>query len=578
MIGRVEPLTNHVIVCGMGQVGYRVATLLRRLGEEVTVVTLAARPAWIRAAEADGVKVLTGDARDPEVLMAAGLQEARALIMATDQDAVNVEVALDSRSCRPDMPVVLRLFDQNLARHLEDTFDIRGAISMSALAAPCFAIAAMGEGVLGSFMVQGRPLAVSRVVVSNASALCGTSAAALAQGGIVVLARETPFEKPYLDPAADPRLGPGDAVTLLGELASIQRVVSTEGGSAGGGQHALLHRPTRLKVVTAVLAGLWRDVPAGLRVAFASLSLLILLSVFVFRFAMDLSLVDAFYFVIATVTTTGYGDITPRSDLLKLYAMMAMLLGSVTLATLYTIITDLVVKARFQQILGRYRPPRDAFVIVVGLGNVGYRIVRWLRAAGMSVVAIDRNPQSEFGEELKVDGPLVIGDGRLQETLRKAGVERARAVIAATDDDTVNLAVGLAAKQDNPGVRSVVRLFDADFARKAQLGLGIDVALSGSMTAAPTFAATALYPDVCHGVLVGDRLLVLQKREVGERWAGATPSSWVAHGEGLVVARKRRQDSGFTVGVGDEPLLADELVLVALWRPLVGPANRKGGD
>ena len=57
-------MAGHVIVCGMGQVGYRVVQLLRDLGEPVAVITREARADWIRQAEVDGVPVLLGDARD----------------------------------------------------------------------------------------------------------------------------------------------------------------------------------------------------------------------------------------------------------------------------------------------------------------------------------------------------------------------------------------------------------------------------------------------------------------------------------------------------------------------------------
>lgn len=69
-------MTGHCIVCGMGDVGYRVVELLHRLGEEVVVVTLQAREERRRTAESLGIRVVMGDARVNQNLDEAGLASA----------------------------------------------------------------------------------------------------------------------------------------------------------------------------------------------------------------------------------------------------------------------------------------------------------------------------------------------------------------------------------------------------------------------------------------------------------------------------------------------------------------------
>src|SRR5205823_36732 len=122
-------MADHVVVCGMGQVGYRVVDLLCRLGERTTVVALPTREDWAQEVRARGVDVLVGDARATARLVEAGIHDARALIAVTDQDLVNIEIALDAKRLRPDLPVVVRIFDQALARQMEATFDIRRALA-----------------------------------------------------------------------------------------------------------------------------------------------------------------------------------------------------------------------------------------------------------------------------------------------------------------------------------------------------------------------------------------------------------------------------------------------------------------
>jgi Trk K+ transport system NAD-binding subunit len=75
------------------------------------------------------------------------------VIACTDDDLSNVEIALDARDIRPDIRVVLRLFDQRLATKIVNSFEIEAAFSASALAAPAFAAAAVDPSVKDSFYV-----------------------------------------------------------------------------------------------------------------------------------------------------------------------------------------------------------------------------------------------------------------------------------------------------------------------------------------------------------------------------------------------------------------------------------------
>ena len=502
-------MTGHCIVVGMGDVGYRVAELLHRLGEKVVVLTLQAQEERRRMAEASGVKIVTGDARVDQNLHEAGLGSAKLLIAATDQDLVNIEVALDARRVRPEMPVVIRLFDQGLARQLEGTFDLQRALGMSTLAAPSFAAAALGDAVLGAFSLHGTPFVVGRREAG------GPGLIPLADG--LHLARKEDWEPRSAQPARAPL-------------------------------------PGRIRGALSRLAAVWREEPLALRVVFLSLCVVLPLTIAVF-YGLSRSFVDALFLTI----TNLHGEVVLPEQAgpeIKLYEVLLMILGSVTLATLYSMLTDYVVGSRLRKLLGSKPMPDHGHVVVVGMGNVGLRVVRELTAVGVPVVAVDADPDRPFLADVRSRATVVIGDARLHETLLQAGIAKARAVVAATDDDAVNLGIGLAAKQASPGIRTVVRLFDPDFARKVESTLGIDAALSASRIAAPTFAASALYPGVVKAFLVDDRLLVLQQRKAGAEWAGRKPSE-------LEGVRLPLRD--------DSPLAEDEEVLAVLWRKLERP-------
>lgn len=87
-------MSGLAIVCGMGDVGYRIMELLQRLGESAVVVTRDAREERLAEAEARDIRVFRGDARNERLLLEAGLATATVVIAATDQDLVNIEIAL----------------------------------------------------------------------------------------------------------------------------------------------------------------------------------------------------------------------------------------------------------------------------------------------------------------------------------------------------------------------------------------------------------------------------------------------------------------------------------------------------
>lgn len=118
-------------------------------------------------ARAPGVPVVVGDATDVEVAATANLAEAAAVAVLTGDDLVDVETGLvvrDQLGTRwAEVPVVLRVFDRELATTVEDGFGFRHVRSTAALAAPWFVGAALGLDVLATFSVDRTPFLVGRL-------------------------------------------------------------------------------------------------------------------------------------------------------------------------------------------------------------------------------------------------------------------------------------------------------------------------------------------------------------------------------------------------------------------------------
>ena len=162
---------GHIIICGLGHVGYWVLNLLDQLGERVVVITEETHPDYRKSAKLQ-FEVLTGDARDDRLLKSAGIEKAKAIIAVTDDDMANVSIAIDAKRFNPNITVVARFFDQDLAAHLEKSINIHRALSTSALAAPASTSRISRVPVAVPSLVQSsRPCVPSSAVKNRASPL-----------------------------------------------------------------------------------------------------------------------------------------------------------------------------------------------------------------------------------------------------------------------------------------------------------------------------------------------------------------------------------------------------------------------
>lgn len=148
--------------------------------------------------------------------------------------------------------------------------------------------------------------------------------------------------------------------------------------------------------------------------------------------------------------------------------------------------------------------------VVVGLGRIGYRVVLELLQAGKEVVVIaheDGDHARLFVESLRKEQvPVIVGDPRLREVLESAQIRYAEALLLTSEGDLLNLEVALTARDLNPNLRIVLRLFSETLAAHAQNQLNLGVALSTSAIAAPALVAAAIGEDITHAFYLGNQL------------------------------------------------------------------------
>lgn len=144
-------------------------------------------------------------------------------------------------------------------------------------------------------------------------------------------------------------------------------------------------------------------------------------------------------------------------------------------------------------------------VIVLGVGHLGLRVVRALSDMGFDVVTIDYEFAPHVIKEMEQRHvPMVRKDGRLATTLETAGIRHAQALIVCTSNDHMNLEVTMRARDLNPTLRIVVRVWDDQFASQIRHFMNVEAVLSATNIAAPTFAASALSFEITQTLVVND--------------------------------------------------------------------------
>jgi Trk K+ transport system NAD-binding subunit len=222
---RVRHLHNHVIVVGLGSFGSRVVADLAGAGYEVAVIERDENNRFLSAADDLDVPVIFGDATLRQTLASARVDRARAVAVLTQDDMVNIETGIVLREMlgprvmpeviRPDVPIVLRIFDRALGAAVAQRFGFENVRSTVELAAPWFIGAAMGLQVLGTFWVGQRAFMVGAMHVAAGSELDGLQMFELStQTRVIAITRQdTPVE---LHPRRDAWLRGGDTVYLVG--------------------------------------------------------------------------------------------------------------------------------------------------------------------------------------------------------------------------------------------------------------------------------------------------------------------------------------------------------------------------
>jgi Trk K+ transport system NAD-binding subunit len=498
--------TNHIIVSGNDALATTIAEELKNAG--VTVVRL------------DDTEVA-----DTEIDLAeAGVAHALAVVCARDDDAANLEIALLARKANPDVRVVARVANDVLREAAADGNGHGAILDVAELAAASVVEACLAHGV-HSFEAAG-----TQFVVSGSSASRHATLRELYGGlaPVAVIRGENSSAPGELEvcPGRDLQVHHGDWAMMIGTADEV----AAQGINVPRSTRARSRRP-RLRRIFDAARALRSDInPAFYPVVAAVLALLIGSTV-VLRLNHKhprMGWIDAFYFTVETLTTTGYGDFSfvQQPTWLRLFAATMMFGGVTTIALLVAFIADVLLSRRF---VLRAAHPRIGHlrnhIIVVGLSALGIRVVTDLTAAGYDVAVIEIDDDNRFLPAAReLDVPVIFGDATLPQTLQSARAGRARAVAVLTRDDMINIETGMILAEIHgrrlgpmhhwPDVPLVLRIFDRALGFAVAQRFGFVNARSTVELAAPWFIGAAIGLQVLDTFSVGQRCFVVGRMRV----------------------------------------------------------------
>lgn len=363
-------------------------------------------------------------------------------------DHVSLRQALVVAHLRPGLPLLVTVFDRDVAAHLHGSVENVDVLSMADVVAPAFAGPCLGTDLLS--------------VVGAGAAAEGVRA----DGGC-------------------PRRGP--------------RSWRVPG------------RRRRLRATADALLRPF-DPPARILVGgLAGVLLTFLAETLVTTLAEHRSLADAIYSVAKVTVTVGPSDAAEHAGAgFRLFSAASMLLTLGFIAALTAGLVERLLDPRLTGIVGRSAVPRRDHVVVVGLGQVGLRLCGLLRDLGIPVVAVEQNPHAKNVPRAKDQGlPVVIGSGSSQRLLRRLSVDRARAVAAVTSDEIENIAVAVAARGVSPDLHLTFRAGDGDLTSDTRSLLRVGAVRDVYRIAGGALAAAALGAAVRSAFVHDDMLYII---------------------------------------------------------------------
>ena len=482
-----------IIVSGLGHTGYKIYHLLKQQGAQV--VGISDRPLTRQPDD----NIIVGNLRSSQVLIDAGIKNASTIVLASNDDGLNVAILTQAKTINPKIRIINRLYNQTLGNRLDKTVPDHLTMSVSSLAAPIFAFAALGSNAIGHLKLFEQTWALREEVITTDHPWYGLKIAQLWNNREQMLIY-------YL-----PHNGEIDLISGIKERKKLEV-----------GDHIIVANKTKVKKKPRFQWQRWFKIFFNLNtyrqyarpVIMVTLTLIILIAIATVTYLgvnWHIPVADALYFSVGMITGAGGKEEVAESapDIIKVFTALMMIIGAGIVGIFYALINDFVLGSRLKQLLDAARVPRENHYIVCGMGNVGMEVVRELSQQGHEMVVIESDHQNRFLHSVRSQGiPVIMEDAVLADTLQTANIEGAKAIIVVTSNDMINVEIALTGKAIRPKLPIILRVQDTQFAESVKQVFDFENVFSPSELATHSFVAAALGGKILGNGMTDDLLWV----------------------------------------------------------------------
>lgn len=528
-----------VIVVGDDALALAVAAEIVSLHGHRVCVLGHAPAEFARAVERVGARFVAGRPDSAEGLERAGVREAVTILALSRDDRLNLHAALRARDANPQIRIVLRQLNRTLARKIEQNLANCSVLSPTLHSAATYAAAGVDPACFygAQFPEPDGPLTGFAKRLAGDCRVAGFSVAEAERAlsaRILAIDGETGI-------ARDRGLAARSELILFGEIAALQGLAPPLPRPSRSG--ARLRLRARLRRTRRQLRRQTRRMidPVMARVTLAALGVFVVATAY-FRAVFGSDWLRAAYFVITTMTTTGYGDITPNpADPVETVAAMLLMLAGITFTGIF-IASVVAVLTRLHWVTMQGLRPirRRGHIVVCGAGNIGSGVIDLLLALDRKLVVIEVTPDPSIVEQARDQSfDLLTGDASRDRTLDLCNLEAAHSLLALTNVDTLNLEIALGARARNPSLPIVLRIADGGFAASIARHFAFGTTFSAAALAAPVFVGLSRFAGARGRVAFAGQEFAVGEVEIGAATALPVPADAIplaiARGDELVL-------------------------------------------
>lgn len=506
-MGEYQSATDErFLVCGLGGLGQQCVVALKQFGVTVVGIELVKPNIWKIPDFEDALDdLIIGDCRQNKVFEDAKIELCRAVLIVTSNELINAETAIAVRQLNKNARLVVRSTKENLNQLLEEHLTNFVAYDPIHLSAASFALAALGGDSLGVFNLDGNWLRIYKHKVRYADAFYRRPLYEINSGFrqlLCYLPHKTSSFNTFYDWDSETLIQEGSTLIYVEKFYSLLSPQERNIVDRSGRKWRLLQQPTnfikKIKIRKKLLE-YWYSGSQIRRVVMVSALVIAALAIFgslLFYLLFDNTRdINPFYIAISLLLG-GYADflysINPQSQILHFVALALAVAGTAFVGVLYALATEKLLSTKFLFSNRRPRVPEAGHIVIIGIKRVGRKVAKLLQEFNQSVVGVVL--EDDFDMSHLPNIPLFSGD--LNESLNKVNLSTAKSIIATTEDEMLNVELGLKTRKINAESNLVIRTFGQRLSENLAQILPKSQIISAYAVAAEAFAGAAFGENI----------------------------------------------------------------------------------